>query len=87
MQPFTRDDLAACHGRDSAPAFVAYRGRVYDVGGSFLWRRGRHQALHDAGADLTEALAGAPHGDDVLDGFPVVGFVVDGSEDRRPVDE
>jgi predicted heme/steroid binding protein len=69
---FTTQELARFDGRDT-PAYVACDGVVYDVSDSFLWRRGRHQAQHLAGTDLTAALAGAPHGDDLLAALPVVG--------------
>lgn len=38
---------------------------------------GSHQVFHRAGVDLTEALERAPHGDDVLERFPVVGVLRD----------
>jgi len=34
---------------------------------------GRHQALHRAGEDLTDALGNAPHGEDLLERVPVIG--------------
>jgi predicted heme/steroid binding protein len=73
MRTFTRQELARYDGRNGAPAFVAFNGKVYDVSGSFLWQNGNHQVLHQAGADLTDSLAEAPHGADVLERFPVVG--------------
>ncbi len=51
----------------------SYAGRVYDVTGSRLWREGRHAKRHDAWRDLTDSLAGAPHGPDVFERFPMVG--------------
>jgi predicted heme/steroid binding protein len=73
---FTREELSRYNGKDGAPAFVAYKGVVYDVSGSFLWQKGSHQVLHHAGVDLTDSLEQAPHGEDVLDRFPVVGVEV-----------
>ncbi len=70
-------ELARFNGREGRPAYVAFRGKVYDVSRSFVWRNGRHQAMHEAGADLTEALARAPHGEDLLDRFPVVGTLAE----------
>jgi predicted heme/steroid binding protein len=78
MRRFTRDELRQYTGRDGMPALIAYEGKVYDVSASFLWRDGRHQALHLAGADLTADLAEAPHGDELLEPFPVVGVLVEG---------
>ena len=79
MRTFTPDELALCDGRDGRPSYVAGDGTVYDVGESFLWRRGRHMAEHEAGRDLTEELAGAPHGADLLELCPVVGVLVAGA--------
>ena len=73
MRLFTPDELAGFDGAEGKSAYVAYRGRVYDVSESFLWKSGKHQGLHRAGKDLTDELAGAPHGADFLKRFPVVG--------------
>ena len=42
---------------------------------SFLWQKGIHQALHSAGEDLTKILEQAPHDNDILEKFPVVGIL------------
>jgi predicted heme/steroid binding protein len=76
----TRAELGLYHGRNGAPAFVAYRGKVYDVSGSPLWRHGRHQAGHSAGADLTKSLDEAPHGAEFLERFPIVGSLAEESD-------
>ncbi|HIH43802.1 MAG TPA: cytochrome B5 [Candidatus Methanoperedenaceae archaeon] len=75
MKEISRDELARGNGKNGSPAYVAYSGRVYDVSHSFLWQKGTHQASHKAGEDLTEELAGAPHGADFLERFPVVGIL------------
>lgn len=77
MREFTLEELARHDGRDGALAYVAYDGRVYDVTQSFLWRRGRHWALHTAGKDLTKSLDEAPHGEDLLERVPVVGALIE----------
>ena len=79
MRTFTPAELALCDGRDGRPSYVACDGTVYDVGESFLWRRGRNMAEHEAGRDLTEELGGAPHGADLLELCPVVGVLVAGA--------
>jgi predicted heme/steroid binding protein len=43
------------------------------VSGSFLWKDGSHQVLHNAGMDLTDGIEQAPHGGDILEKFPLVG--------------
>lgn len=78
MRTFTKEELARYDGRDGAPAYIAYRGKVYDVSGSFLWQGGRHLATHEAGVDLTESLDEAPHGPDLLERVSVVGILQDG---------
>ena len=70
---FTKTELHKRNGKHGAPAFIAYEGKIYDVSRSFLWQNGKHQAIHAAGADLTESLVEAPHGADVLKKFPIVG--------------
>lgn len=73
MRKFTLSELRWYDGKEGRPAYVAFQGKVYDVSSSFLWREGRHQVLHNAGEDLTEALRDAPHGPELLARFPVVG--------------
>jgi predicted heme/steroid binding protein len=77
MNKISREELAIDNGKNGASAFIAYRGRVYDVSSSFLWRNGKHQVTHDAGEDLTDALAQAPHGEGMLKRFPVVGILIE----------
>ena len=72
---FTRAELAGFDGQEGRPAYVAYRGRVFDVTASRLWRGGFHMKRHGAGQDLSEEIAGAPHAADVLDRFPQVGVL------------
>lgn len=77
MKEFTKEQLSQFNGKNGAPAYIAYKGKVYDVSDSFLWKDGNHQVLHDAGTDLTAAIEPAPHGDKILDKFPVVGVLRD----------
>jgi len=75
MKEFTKKELAVYNGENGKPAYVAYKAKVYDVSSSFLWKDGNHQVLHSAGVDLTLALEKAPHGEGVLERFPVVGIM------------
>lgn len=75
MREFTLEELSRFDGRDGRPAYVACRGKVYDLTDSFLWQGGRHQAFHSAGLDLTKQLEEAPHGIEALEKFPVVGIL------------
>ena len=72
---FTREELGRYNGKNGMPSYIAYKGMVYDVTSSFLWKNGRHQVLHDAGKDLTDSLDQAPHGSDLIVKFPVVGIL------------
>ncbi len=78
MRALTISELKQYDGRGGRPAYVAYRGKVYDVSQSFLWKGGTHQALHDAGRDLTAEINDAPHGDEFITRFPVVGELIEG---------
>jgi predicted heme/steroid binding protein len=73
VKSFSKEELARHNGKNGAPAYVAYKGKVYDVSGSFLWKNGRHQVLHNAGEDLTDSLEQAPHSGEMLERFPVIG--------------
>jgi predicted heme/steroid binding protein len=73
MRKFTEEELKKYDGRNGRRAYVACRGIIYDVTGSFLWKDGKHQVAHPAGRDLTVEIKTAPHGMDLLKKFPVVG--------------
>ncbi len=77
MRRFTKAELAQYNGLDSERILIACHGKVYDVTRSFLWQKGKHQALHRAGCDLTPLLKDAPHGVELLERFPVVGILVE----------
>ncbi len=65
--------LAAADGQEGRPARILYQGKVYDVSTSPRWKDGRHFGKHQAGGDLTAAMAGAPHGPEVLDRLACLG--------------
>ncbi len=74
---FTLDQLKQFDGKAGKPAYIAVKGKVYDVSHSDLWTDGDHQGMHSAGADLTKELPDAPHDEDVLTSFPLVGELRD----------
>ena len=76
MKKFTKEELALYNGKNGKPVYVAYKGKVYDVSTSFLWKGGNHKVLHEAGVDLTEAMEQAPHREDVLERFPGIGILI-----------
>ncbi len=74
-EKYTRQQLALRNGADKPEIWVAFKGKIYDVSGSRLWRNGKHYE-HWAGQDLTEELADAPHTDSVFERFPFIGELV-----------
>jgi predicted heme/steroid binding protein len=73
---FTLEDLKQYDGRQGKPAYIAYKGKVYDVTDSPLWLDGDHQGLHEAGKDLTAEMSEAPHGEETLANMKIVGVLV-----------
>ena len=72
LQTITKSQLALRNGQDKPEVWIAFRGLVYDVTASRLWRNGKHYE-HWAGQDLTDELKDAPHTDKVFDKFKVIG--------------
>ncbi len=64
--------LALRNGQDKPEIWIAYKGIVYDVTHSRLWKKGVHYE-HWAGQDLTDELVDAPHREEVFEDLPVVG--------------
>jgi len=73
MQQFSEKELREYDGQEGKPAYIAYKGRVYDVTASKFWQNGSHFKKHLAGCDLTVEMADAPHSDEVFANFPCVG--------------
>ncbi len=75
MPFYTIGQLALRNGQDKDDVWIAYKGIIYDVTKSKLWRDGKHYE-HWAGQDLTEELADAPHNENVFDKFKAVGRLI-----------
>lgn len=73
MKEFSSDDLAQSDGKEGRRTLVAVDGNVYDVSKSEKWANGIHMRRHQAGRDLTNEIAAAPHGREVLERFAVTG--------------
>jgi len=72
------------------PAYIAFKGQVYDVSASKLWKNGSHFKKHFAGTDLTSELANAPHGDEVFAAFDPIGLLIiaaEGQDKKEAVKE
>lgn len=72
MNTYTVHQLALRNGQDREEIWCAYRGLIYDLTPSRLWRDGKHYE-HWAGQDLTREFQEAPHTDWVFKRFEVVG--------------
>lgn len=79
----SRSELKEFDGKENRPAYIAYKGRVYDVSSSRLWMQGIHMGSHTAGIDLTASLENAPHGEDVFSRYPVVGVLTPDEQQRE----
>ena len=78
----SESELKNFNGKDSRPSYVAIGGKIYDVSGSPRWAEGRHMGRHSAGEELNDGLTNAPHDEEVLSRFPLVGELV--MEDAEP---
>ncbi len=76
QQKFTLEELTKYDGKNGNPAYIAYKGKVYDVSESSFWLDGDHLGAHQAGKDLTAELELAPHGPDNLDRVKLVGTLM-----------
>jgi len=87
-QDLTPEELQSFDGKEGRPAFVAYKGKVYDLTGSRYWKDGSHARKHIAGRDLTDALRTAPHGEDRVLAMAEVGKLLGaGQKIPRPLPE
>ncbi len=68
LPEYTRQQLALRNGNDKEEIWIAYKGLIYDVTNSRLWRNGKHYE-HWSGQDLTAELEDAPHNANVFDKF------------------
>jgi predicted heme/steroid binding protein len=72
MKLYSKQQLALRNGQDKPEIWVAYKGIIYDVTDSKMWKNGKHYE-HWAGQDLTEEIGDAPHTENVLKKFISVG--------------
>ena len=75
LQEYTESQLALRNGQDREEMWCAYKGIIYDLSDSRLWRGGTHYD-HWAGQDLTEELSDAPHDEKVFTKFIPIGTLI-----------
>jgi predicted heme/steroid binding protein len=76
IKKIAQNDLSQFNGKNGKPAYIGYKGKVYDVTDSDQWMDGDHIG-HLAGQDLTEAMEIAPHSEEVMDKMKIVGILTD----------
>ena len=76
LPQYTKKQLALRNGQDKPEIWVAYKGVIYDVSSSRLWRNGKHYE-HWAGQDLSDELKDAPHTVSVFEKFEAIGNLID----------
>ncbi len=72
MKKFTKEELAKFDGLEGRAPYVAYLGKVYDMTRMPEADHGDHFG-HPFGRDHTDEMDDAPHGDNVIFDYPVVG--------------
>ncbi len=70
---FTPDEVKQFDGQEGRPLYVVFKGKVYDFTSSKLWPQGVHLQVHTRNENLEAAIKGAPHGEDNVLRFPLVG--------------
>ena len=79
------EDLALFDGSEKRKALVGIDGRIFEVTGRNLWRKGIHPGGHRAGTDLSDAFGEAPHGKEVFERVTPVGRLLGKRlEGKRP---
>jgi predicted heme/steroid binding protein len=76
QRKISKDELAQNNGKEGKPAYIAFKGVVYEVSESAFWMEGDHMGAHDAGKDLTEEIELAPHREETLQKVKQVGMLV-----------
>jgi predicted heme/steroid binding protein len=73
LKIFTLQELQHFDGTGGKPIYISYKGKVYDLSASPLFQGEKRMRCHIAGKDLTKDMDIAPHGEDLVFKFPVVG--------------
>lgn len=69
---FTLDELKNYDGKEGRKAYIAVDGVVYDVTNVAAWQGGTHHG-NNAGNDVSDRIAKAPHGKSTLEKLEIVG--------------
>ena len=83
LKLFTLEELQQFDGTEGRPIFIGYKGKVYDISASPLFQGEKRMRCHIAGKDLTKDIEIAPHGEDLIFKFPVVGRLENKAEAEK----
>lgn len=75
LKEYSKFQLALRNGFEKEEVWIAYKGIIYDVTNSTLWRNGKHYE-HFAGHDLTDEFPDAPHTEIVFQRLKIVGKLI-----------
>jgi 2-oxoglutarate ferredoxin oxidoreductase subunit beta len=75
LKLFTLEELQRFDGQEGRPIYIAYKGKIYDLSASPLFQGEKRMRCHIAGKDLTDDMHLAPHGEDLILKFPLVGRI------------
>ena len=73
LRAITLEELQKFDGTGGKPICIGYKGKVYDLSKSPLFQGEKRMRCHIAGKDLTGDIDIAPHGEDLVFKFPVIG--------------
>jgi len=73
LTDYTLTELGMYDGKDGSMAYIAVNGIIYDV--TDEWNNGFHNGVK-AGADVTDNIMGAPHGETVLENLEIIGNLI-----------
>lgn len=75
----TKEQLKEFNGKDGKPAYIGYKGKVYDISKSDFWPGGEHMGRFKAGEDLTDSIDMSPHGEKNIFRYEAVDTLEDGT--------
>ena len=75
LPKYTVSQLSLRNGQDKDQIWCAFKGLIYELNRSKLWRGGKHYE-HWAGQDLTKEMADAPHLENVFDKWEPIGVLI-----------
>ena len=68
-------ELQQFDGLEGRPLYIVFKGKIYDLSASKLWPQGKHMGMHTRSQNLSEAIKSAPHGEDNIFRYPLVGEI------------